>query len=99
VVEHDGDVLVVLPIGQLVDADVLQACEAIARAQASDDAGDVAAHCLQAIRIVVATVVRPRPGEVGDVVLEVARESRARVRPGNQLGAHAARTAINASKA
>jgi hypothetical protein len=99
VVEHDRDVLVVLAIRKLVDAYVLQAIKAIAREQASDHSRDDAAHrppgdahgCgnRRAVRDL---------GEVGDVVLEIPRVPGARVRPRNQLGAHAAATTIDATQ-
>ena len=99
VVGHDGDVLVVAAVAELVDADPLQAGEAVCRPEPPHDAledqpdglpGD--RHHRRDRRLVGPL------GEVRDDLLERMREPRAGRRPRHHLGRHAAARAVDAPR-
>jgi hypothetical protein len=99
VVDHDGHVLVVPAIGELIDADNGQPVEFVALlpplANALDDRADGGpgdAH-LRRHRRLVATL-----REVRGLILELTREPRLRDRPGNALNANTAHPAVDAAQ-
>ena len=97
VIDDHGDVLVMPAVGQLVDADVLQAVERICRAKPVDDtAGDVAHGAPSHAHRVDDRGLVGRLGEVGGVLLEVPGEPRVTLGPGDELDADAAPRAVDA---
>jgi hypothetical protein len=96
VVDDHGQVLVMPPVRQLVDADVLQSIEQLRLTAASHHALNHGAHGPPGDphrlghRGLVASL-----GEVGDVVLEISGVARFVLRPRHQLGNHPASAAVN----